>query len=204
MARKKIESVKWFTSDHHFGHHNIIGYESRPFKDVTHMEEVMIERWNEKVAPEDNVYIVGDFSFHRHHRTAEILARLNGKKHLIWGNHDDHNRNRLLKIFDSVYDQVILHLSNNIRIKVSHFPYISSHESYQDVRHKKFRPYDEGHWLVHGHVHSQWKINKSMKMINVGVDVWDFYPINHDKIIAIINEYNNENNSFPKEPETTT
>ena len=28
----------WFTSDHHFGHHKIIGYCNRPFNSVGHME----------------------------------------------------------------------------------------------------------------------------------------------------------------------
>jgi calcineurin-like phosphoesterase family protein len=203
MVRKTIESVKWFTSDHHFGHRNIIKYDNRPFETVAEMDECMITRWNEKISPEDNVYIVGDFSFYRHDTTAELVKKLNGKKHLIWGNHDDHNRNRLLKIFDSVYDQVILQLANNIRVKVCHFPYVAPEESQEHPRHKKFRPHNEGHWLICGHVHLLWKINESLKCINVGVPVWDFYPVNHDKIIAIINGFKHENNPVSQITETT-
>ncbi len=38
----------FFTSDHHFGHANIIRFCNRPFEDVQEMDRVMIERWNEK------------------------------------------------------------------------------------------------------------------------------------------------------------
>ena len=51
----------FFTSDHHFGHANIIQFSNRPFENVEAMNRAMIERWNEKVSPEDEVYHLGDF-----------------------------------------------------------------------------------------------------------------------------------------------
>ena len=45
----------WFTSDHHFGHENIIKYCDRPFNSVGHMNAAMIEAWNGAVAPGDTV-----------------------------------------------------------------------------------------------------------------------------------------------------
>jgi len=166
------------------------------------MDDVMIQRWNECVNPEDICYIIGDFSFRRFEKTKEIVEKLNGKKHLIWGNHDLWNRNRLMKIFDSVYDQCILQISNTIRVKLSHFPYVTPTENQETPKHRKFRPYPEGHWLLHGHVHSHWKIRRDLKCINVGVDVWDFKPINHDKIIQIINEGPDENITVPDKTES--
>ncbi|WP_258934193.1 hypothetical protein [Nesterenkonia pannonica] len=49
----------FFTSDHHFGHANIIRYCDRPFADVAEMDEAMIDRWNETVSPDDEVWVLG-------------------------------------------------------------------------------------------------------------------------------------------------
>ena len=45
----------FFTSDSHFHHANIIKYCNRPFSSVEEMNQVMIERWNEVVKPDDVV-----------------------------------------------------------------------------------------------------------------------------------------------------
>ena len=54
-------SKLFFTSDHHFGHKNILKFSNRPFTNVQEMDEIMIQKWNEKVQPEDEVYHLGDF-----------------------------------------------------------------------------------------------------------------------------------------------
>ena len=51
----------WYSSDSHFHHRRIIEYCSRPFPSVEEMNQVMIERWNEVVKPDDIVYHCGDF-----------------------------------------------------------------------------------------------------------------------------------------------
>lgn len=80
--------MKFFTSDTHFGHVNIIKYCGRPFKDANEMDEALISYWNARVKPGDDVYHLGDFSF----RSPEpYLKRLNGRIHMIWGNHDHHS-----------------------------------------------------------------------------------------------------------------
>jgi calcineurin-like phosphoesterase family protein len=53
-------------------------------------------------------------------------------------------------------------------------------------RYSRFRPVDEGMWLLHGHVHDKWR--REGRMINVGVDVWDFTPASERDIIALIQE----------------
>jgi len=84
----KREKQIWFTSDTHFGHKNIIRFSSRPFKDENHMNEELVKSWNEVVGEEDEVYHLGDFSLTNANKTDEILKRLNGKIHLIKGNHE--------------------------------------------------------------------------------------------------------------------
>jgi calcineurin-like phosphoesterase family protein len=80
----------FFISDTHFGHENVIKMEKLNFKTIEEMNEHIIEKWNMKVSNEDIIYIIGDMFYKCSTETIiNILDRLNGKKHLIIGNHDE-------------------------------------------------------------------------------------------------------------------
>lgn len=51
-------------------------------------DAAIVERWNGKVADDDDVYIVGDVSLAPRDATIGILSQMHGKKHIILGNHD--------------------------------------------------------------------------------------------------------------------
>ncbi len=81
-------------SDTHFFHSNVLtflrddGTLLRPgFKDIEHMNEVLIENWNKVVSPGDKVYHLGDVAF-KQAAGLRIFDALNGDKVLIKGNHD--------------------------------------------------------------------------------------------------------------------
>jgi len=78
----------FLTSDTHFGHANIIKLSNRPFRDVQHMNEMLIKNWNSVVGPEDHVYHLGDVALGTFEDSIKCLGRLNGIKHLVTGNHD--------------------------------------------------------------------------------------------------------------------
>ena len=78
----------FYTSDLHLGNTNILKYEKRPWKTVEEMNAALIDKWNFRVAKDDDVYMLGDFSFKGVSVTAEFLEQLNGHIHLIRGNHD--------------------------------------------------------------------------------------------------------------------
>ena len=68
----------YFTSDHHFGHTNILKYSNRPFNSVEEMDEELIKRWNSKVQPNDIVYHLGDVAMTKNPEgIGDILNRLN-------------------------------------------------------------------------------------------------------------------------------
>ena len=80
---------RYIIADPHFGHKNIIEYESRPFVNVNEMDNRMIELWNMTVYKNDLVYILGDFTLSRRKEIiTNLLNKLNGRKILIMGNHD--------------------------------------------------------------------------------------------------------------------
>ena len=78
----------YFTADQHFYHENIIKSVGRSFANAEEMNQVLIQKWNECVFPEDEVYILGDISLKRYPAVSMILNQLNGKKYLVKGNHD--------------------------------------------------------------------------------------------------------------------
>ncbi|MCB0512609.1 MAG: metallophosphoesterase, partial [Bacteroidetes bacterium] len=81
----------WFTSDTHFFHENIIKYCNRPFSSAEEMNEVLIDNWNSVVKPGDIVYHLGDVTMGQksHGQFSSLWTRLNGRKRLVVGNHDD-------------------------------------------------------------------------------------------------------------------
>lgn len=83
----------WLISDTHFGHEKTCsvfkrpdGTPLRPFASAEEMDEAMVSRWNDRVRPGDKVYHLGDVVINR--KFLSVLARLNGDKVLIRGNHD--------------------------------------------------------------------------------------------------------------------
>lgn len=78
----------WFTADLHLGHENIIESCNRPFATVDEMNKTIIEKWNERVDPEDTVWVLGDFGFGPLYESIVLATHLHGHKILVAGNHD--------------------------------------------------------------------------------------------------------------------
>ncbi|MHB8287786.1 MAG: hypothetical protein ACYDEY_00835 [Acidimicrobiales bacterium] len=70
----------------------------------------------------------------------------------------------------------------NREVLVCHFPYQGDGGATE--RHRRFRPVDEGMWLLQGHVHEKWR--QQGRMVNVGVDVWDFTPVREEVIARLM------------------
>jgi len=93
----------FLVSDTHFGHAGVCrflredGTKLRPWNDPNEMDEEMIRRWNERVRPNDKVYHLGDVVINR--KALSTLARLNGDKVLIRGNHDIFRDNEYRQYF---------------------------------------------------------------------------------------------------------
>lgn len=204
----------WVTSDNHFGHRNILKYEtgrlsmldvsevelrcrisnyiidnnldvdndddyakakSLVYKQLTEEQDrEMIVRWNAKVAPNDLVLILGDFSFKSARETENLLQELNGDKVLIKGNHDIYLEDKLFNrsLFKAIYDYKETKYRKQ-EIALMHYPI-------QEFKHMD----REGSpaILLFGHIHSG-KVIIPKHSYNVGVDVNDYAPVNINKAI---------------------
>jgi calcineurin-like phosphoesterase family protein len=184
----------WFTADTHFGHANIIRYCDRPFADVDAMREGLVQRWNSRVQSGDRVLVLGDFALGQIRETLGVLPELNGVKDLVVGNHDrpfdPHPRRRaewtaryLVAGFRSVTIGTVGYmLAGEHPVLIGHFPYAG--DSQVEDRYADQRPYDAGLPIVHGHVHTTWKLNE--RQLNVGVDVNDYAPVSEAEVIALL------------------
>lgn len=189
----------WFTSDNHFFHGNVIRLSQRPFSSLSEMHAHFIQEWNKRVKPTEKVYVLGDFSFANVNMTKRILDSLLGYKILIKGNHDMAAHKCIAAGFQEVHENVFERIGNE-RVLLSHFPYHPMTRYHKnkdgsvicddasmvgDRRYLHKRIVDDGdHWLLHGHVHNTYK--QSGRQINVGVDVWDYKPVGHEKILAMM------------------
>lgn len=168
-----MNTKDFVTSDTHWCHRNIIRYSKRPFRDVDHMDEELIRRWNAKVPPEATVYHLGDFGANKRiQRLLTILRRLNGKIRWFLGNHDrwllnppPHQR----EIKDQ-YKEVLDH--------VEWFMPYAFHESGAPngkiitMCHYGLDVWNKSHhnsWHLHGHSHGSLLPGKRLRM-DVGVD----------------------------------
>ena len=79
--------MNYYIADTHFGHDNIRRLSHRPFKTIEEMDKTITNNWNSRVRDNDDVYILGDFSY-KSKDPISYLKQLNGRKHLIVGNHD--------------------------------------------------------------------------------------------------------------------
>lgn len=193
----------FFTSDPHFYHKNAIRHSNRPFRNVDEMNAGLIQRWNQAVRPGDIVFVLGDVFFCGVQRSKEIMDQLNGIKILIMGNHDDTPKRMTSRGFNLVYNGNLEGEIAGKRLILSHYPYAPTKRErffyklrhfwkfwrrvkYKELRYMDRRPIDQGGWLLHGHVHTAWKFKR--KMINVGVDVWDYTPVPLSTIERIIKD----------------
>ena len=163
----------WFTADTHFGHKNILKYCSRPYRNVTEMDEHLISQWNYRVRPGDVVWHLGDFAFYNAERAVEIVMQLNGTKHLVEGNHD----RKLLKSayfrehWASVHDRTEIVLGHQ-QVVLDHYPLADWDGKFH------------GSYMLHGHSHSTVS-SRGMRRLDVGVDnVQDFKPIAASTVCA--------------------
>lgn len=150
----------WITSDLHFHHKGVLSFqkETRPFKDVDDMNESLIKEWNSLVKPKDFIFHLGDFSFKCKEETSKVLEQLNGKKILLFGNHDKTLRKQFrVGEYDIVYlsDYIEVRI-DEVKICMSHFPMVCHNQS------------GRGSIMLHGHCHGSYQ--GKGRTVDVGYD----------------------------------
>ena len=179
--------MNYYTSDLHFSHENIIKFDGRPYNTVEQMNADLIKRWNSVVSNKDDVYVLGDM-FWVSEDAPMILEQLNGRIHLIKGNHDKISSD-MMRYFSSISGYVELN-ENGRHVVMCHYPIMFYNHSYMNKC-----------WMLCGHVHNtrentwlaKWKqdlregivsvANNRGNIINVGCMLHDYTPQTLDQLI---------------------
>ena len=164
----------YFTSDTHFCHNRPFLYEPRGFKSIEEHDETIVTKWNSIVKPEDEVYHLGDVMLIDNEKGIKYLKSLNGKIHLILGNHCTDTRIELYKTCPNI---VSIDYAKEIKIGkyyffLCHYPVlVHNYDDYKKI------------WNIHGHTHSKEKFSENMHCYNACLDAHDNYPVSLERIL---------------------
>jgi calcineurin-like phosphoesterase family protein len=152
----------WFTADTHFGHAGALSLYRRPFASVSEMNAAMIERWNQTVGSDDEVWHLGDFALRTGAEAAAALLRaLNGRKHLVTGNNDPPE---VISLPDWASVQAYAEITvDGQRLVLCHYAF------------RTWNGMAKGALNLHGHSHG--RLKSLPRQTDAGVDCWDFRPI---------------------------
>lgn len=168
----------YFTADLHFGHKNIIRAARRPFETAEEMDTALIKNWNDRVATDDAVYILGDLTMRGPQYAMQILHQLNGIKYFVRGNHDGFvdrlSFDRSLFQWVKQYHKLIYRGRQFI---LFHYPIVEWDQAHH------------GSFHVHGHQHNVPSYNLKntacgMRRYDVGVDANGMTPVSIEEIIS--------------------
>jgi hypothetical protein len=187
----------WFTSDTHYNHANICSATSkwidpttiREFKSLEQMNSTLANNINEYVGQDDILIHLGDWSFGGFESIQEFRNRIICKNvHIITGNHDHHienNKDNCQSLFNSVNKYLELNVkwsmghagNREANFVLMHFPIASWNDMARGAIH------------LHGHVHfpTHQRIGQG-KMMDVGVDGNDLYPVSLNKVLSAMNK----------------
>jgi len=159
----------FFTSDTHFGDPRVLRIDRRPFASIQEHDAALVERWNQTVGPDDEVWHLGDVAPRASPaRIAELLSALHGRKHLVIGNND---RPATLQAFAWA--------------SVQHYAEVTVEERRLVLCHYAFRTWcDMGKGVIDLHGHSHGRLKPAPRQYDVGVDVWDCRPVTLATILS--------------------
>ena len=181
----KLMGKIFLTSDLHFGHSKSFLWEPRGFNSSKEHDETIICNWNLLVSPEDDVYVLGDLMLEDTHYGLTCVSRLNGRLHLVRGNHDSDIRwNHYANLPNVVelcgWAEVIKY--RKILFHLSHWP--TETANYDDTDSLR------GHIIsLSGHTHKKEQFHDDNPFkYNVALDANNNVPVLLDDIIDKIRE----------------
>ena len=156
----------WFTSDEHYGHAKVIGFNNRPFESIEQMDEGLIRNFNSAVQPHDITIHAGDFCWLNKKQDVydKYIRRLQGNHILLVGSHDHWQPNSAKYMWRK-------RIGGNLIV----------------VCHYAMRTWECSHynsWQLFGHSHGRLVLES--KQYDIGVDNNNYFPVSFEQICDIM------------------
>lgn len=169
----------YFTSDFHFGHDREFIWKTRGYESLEDMEQDYVKKFNLVVGSDDDVYVLGDLMLGPDSaRTLALVGSLNGRLHLVRGNHDTNNRWAAYKDLPNVVEMTEGQFLKyeKYHFYLSHFPCMTGNLEKETLKQMTLN--------IYGHTHQKSNFyNDIPYMYHCGVDSHDGYPVAIDTII---------------------
>lgn len=164
--------MNFLISDEHYFHEGMITNCGRNFANVKQMNQWMISQNNEVVGKDDTVYHIGDFMYSNatYEQLCYIMSQLQGRHHLILGNHDHFKPFQYTEAgFISVH--TAFWWENLVMV---HDPSVYT-----------FCKKELG-ILVHGHVHDLYHTIEDRPVVNVSVEMISYRPVTFEYVNELV------------------
>lgn len=162
----------WLTADLHLNHYNILTFEHDNLQrngfghidTIDAYNKMIISRVNMYVQPHDTLYILGDFAFGGIDKIAPLVSQINGRKILIFGNHDKYSLIQAKTMgFAEVHESPVYLPGCHGKVILSHYPVLEAYNN----------PYIALN--IHGHLHNS-KLDLP-NYLNANIAMNEYTPI---------------------------
>lgn len=160
----------FFTADSHIGHQGVLSERMnapRQFATIQEHDETLVACWNAVVRPDDVVWHLGDFAYKaKGDHALRTFRRLNGRKFLIRGNHEEIGET--LPWDGPIKDVARVHVQDpgmkaSVGVWLSHYA------------HRVWPNMHGGDLHLYGHSHGS--LPAIPGSLDVGVDCWGWTPV---------------------------
>ncbi len=183
---RKVEGMKYCTSDLHFFDSDILSLADRPYANPTLMNEDLVARFLAKTKDADEIYILGDILGGKplddpYALTQQMMQRLGIEArpfHLMRGNHDH--------LTDDDYRRI------GFRTVKSKFDFIELGGRRFMISHDPCMVQPRNTLAICGHVHTLFSENyqgaRNTFTINVAVEVRHYEPVSEAEILELVEQ----------------
>ena len=191
FAKYSKEQNVFATSDWHLGHDRGFITDPRGFSSVEEMNAEIVRRHNEVVGPDDEVYVLGDLMLGDNKAGLAAIAQMNGRLHIVCGNHDTDARVEAYMNLPNVVEvcTAARFKWGKLNFYCSHWPTHTDNLEKESINQCMINFY--------GHTHQKTNFHDDIPFIyHVGVDSHDCYPVLISDAVKEIKEKAKECKAF--------